>query len=81
MNYSEKGKQTREKMKQSIIQYMQAHGYPPTIREIGKMVGLKSTNTVQMHINKMIANGELETDAKYGSPRAIRVPGYKFIKE
>nr|DAN83976.1 MAG TPA: hypothetical protein [Caudoviricetes sp.] len=29
---------------------------------------------------RMIDNGELETDDKVGSPRAIRVPGYKLMK-
>ncbi|MDO5540585.1 MAG: hypothetical protein Q4F83_11035 [Eubacteriales bacterium] len=74
------GAEKREQILQYIIAYISQHGYPPTLREIGKGVGLKSTSSVQSHLNWMFACGTLETDAA-GSPRAIRVPGYGFIRE
>ena len=64
-----------------VIRYIERHGYSPTVREIGDGVGLKSTSSVQNHLAAMFENGMLETDSGIGSPRAIRVPGYKFIKE
>lgn len=62
-----------------IIQYINKHQYPPSIREIGNGVGLRSTSTVHAHIKKLISDGKLETDADETSlSRAIRVPGYVF---
>lgn len=75
------GKKVREQIRQVIIDYIQQHGYPPTVREIGEAVGLKSTSSVKMHLDRMFADGMLETDANIGTPRAIRVPGYKFVKQ
>ncbi len=77
----EQGKQIRQKILEMIIQYIECHGYAPTIREIGNGVGLSSTSSVMNHITKMLDSGMLETDVEVsGSPRAIRVPGYKFVK-
>ncbi len=70
-----------EKILQFIIGYIQKHGYSPSFREIAKGVGVKSTNTVSNHLMEMFADGIIETDAGFCSPRAIRVPGYKFVKE
>lgn len=69
-----------ERILEVIIGYIERHGYPPTFREIGEMVALKSTSSVHRHLNKMIELGMLETDATDNSPRALRVPGYKFVK-
>ncbi len=76
----EKGRQKRKEILEAIISYIQEHGYAPTVREIGEMVGLKSTSSVQSHLNRMLVDGMIETDARVGSPRAIRVPGYEFKK-
>lgn len=76
----EKGRQKRKEILEAIISYIQEHGYAPTVREIGEMVGLKSTSSVQSHLNRMLVDGMIETDARVGSPRAIRVPGYEFRK-
>jgi SOS-response transcriptional repressor LexA len=45
------------------------------------MVGLKSSASVQRHIEKLFKEGKLETDAEPGTPRAIRIPGYKLVEE
>lgn len=65
-------------IKMAIIEYIQKHGYPPTVREIAKMTGYKSVSSVQGHLVKMFELGILETDEKLGASRAIRVPGCKF---
>ncbi len=80
MHTTEHSAEVRKKIKNAIIWYIEQHGYAPTIREIGEMVGLSSTSSVHNHLMRMIDNGELETDDKVGSPRAIRVPGYKLMK-
>lgn len=77
---AEQGKQKREEILASIVGYIRRYGYPPTVREIGELVGLKSSSTVQTHLTKMIDEGIIETDVE-GCSRAIRVPGYKFVKE
>lgn len=64
----------------AIIAYITSHGYSPTIREIGDAVGLKSTSSTQVYVKRMIRKGIIESDAQC-TPRAIRVPGYKFVQE
>lgn len=75
----EQGRQKREEILASIVGYINRYGYPPTVREIGELVGLKSPSTIQMHLTKMFKEGMLETD-ELSSSRAIRVPGYRFVK-
>ena len=41
-----------------IHQQVATHGYPPTVREICKAVGLSSTSTVHGHINRLIKKGD-----------------------
>lgn len=75
-----KGIEQRKRMLDAIIAYIQEHGYPPTVEEIGQAVGLKSKATTHHHLNVLFEEGKLETNAP-GAPRAIRVPGYRFEKE
>lgn len=63
----------KEKILTAIKDYIHQHGYPPTLREIGDLVGLQSASSVHMHIQKMLELGMLETDHP-GMPRALRVP-------
>lgn len=77
---SERGVWIREKILEIIISYIQLNGYPPTVREICDRVGLASTSSVYTHLQKMDTLGMIEL-GDFSSPRAIRVPGYKFVKE
>lgn len=81
MKSTQQGEQTREAIMQAIIAYIEAHQYAPTVRKIAAMTGIKSLATVHHHISVLMDIGKLETDALWGTPRALRVPGYKFIKE
>ena len=54
-----------------IRTFTEKHGYPPTMREIGRGVGLRSSATVYWHIQRLVAKG-LVTYVR-GSPRTIRV--------
>ena len=40
-----------------IKAYIEENAYPPTVREIGAAVGLKSTSTVHAHINNLAEKG------------------------
>lgn len=56
-----------------IISFQRDHGYPPSVREIGEHVGLKSPSTVHFHLKGLEAAG-LITKAE-GKTRAITVAG------
>lgn len=86
MDSTLQGDMKRQEILDFIISYITLHGYSPSVREIGAGVGLKSTSSVHRHILKMLDDGMIESDVDSliggtGSPRAIRVPGYKFVKE
>ena len=70
----------KDKILEFIIGYIQEHGYSPSYDEIGEGAGLKSKSSTHRHIKKMMELGVLETDAGECSARAIRVPGYRFVK-
>lgn len=74
MSSAEKGELMRERIFEAINNYINEHQYPPTIREICKMVGLKSSATAHRHIEIMKEQGLLETDAEKQNMRALRVP-------
>ncbi|MCL5104485.1 MAG: transcriptional repressor LexA [Armatimonadetes bacterium] len=56
---------------QCIVQHTEAHGYPPTVREIGEAVNLSSSSTVHAHLRSLEDAGLIRRDAVL--TRAIRV--------
>jgi len=54
-----------------IKQQLRAKGYPPSVREIGQMVGLSSSSTVHFHLGKLEALGLIRRDPT--KPRAIEL--------
>ena len=55
---------TRQKQILNYIQHhMDAHGYPPTVREIGTAVNLSSSSTVHAHLKTLQEQGHIERDA------------------
>jgi repressor LexA len=54
-----------------ISKYASKYGYPPTVREIGKAVGLHSSSTVHAHLANLEKIGMLRRDPT--KPRAIEV--------
>jgi repressor LexA len=54
-----------------ISRYLSRHGYPPTVREIGKAVGLHSSSTVHAHLAKLESLGVVKRDPS--KPRALEV--------
>jgi repressor LexA len=54
-----------------VTKYADAHGYPPTVREIGEAVGLASPSTVHAHLANLERAGFLKRDPT--KPRAIEL--------
>ena len=54
-----------------IKRYSSQHGYPPTVRDIGKAVGLTSSSTVHAHLANLEKLGMLRRDPS--KPRAIEM--------
>lgn len=74
------GEKRREQIRDFIVEYNQEHGYGPSLAEIAEGIYISSSSSIHNHINVMLANGMLETDAELGTPRALRVPGYAYVK-
>ena len=56
-----------------LLDYVDRHGYPPTVREIGEAVGLASPSTVHAHLANLERAGLLRRDPT--KPRALELVG------
>ena len=56
-----------------LVEYVDGHGYPPTVREIGEKVGLASPSTVHAHLANLERAGLLKRDPT--KPRALELVG------
>ena len=56
-----------------LVDYVDRHGYPPTVREIGEAVGLASPSTVHAHLANLERAGLLRRDPT--KPRALELIG------
>jgi repressor LexA len=54
-----------------LTSYLDAHGYPPTVREIGEAVGLASPSTVHAHLANLERAGLIRRDPT--KPRALEL--------
>ena len=52
----------------TIREYIRLHGYPPTVREIGDRIGVRSPNGTMCHLKAMEKKRIIRRD-----PRAARV--------
>lgn len=63
----------QQEREQKILSFMRkelkAKGYPPTVREIGTALGIKSTSTVHKDIASLVEQGYLKKDP--AKPRAL----------
>ena len=66
------------RMQQKIYDYIVAcireQGYPPSVREIGDAVGLKSPSTVHFHLKHLEEAGVIEKGAGKGRAIALTAP-------
>jgi len=58
-----------------LVDYVDRHGYPPTVREIGERVGLASPSTVHAHLANLERAGFLKRDPT--KPRALELTGLR----
>ncbi len=69
--------QTLKAKEQAILDYIEQRiwetGYSPSVRDICAALGIKSTSTVQMYIDRLDAKGYLEKDSN--KSRSLRVSG------
>ena len=47
----------QEESYQCILNYTKEHGYPPTVREFGELIGVKSTSSAFSRIKQLEQNG------------------------
>ncbi len=66
----------QEAILQFISEYLTAHGYPPSIREIGVKFGIGSLRGVTVHLDALEKKGMIE---RANTPRSIRIlhPAYQ----
>ena len=66
------------KMQQKIYDYIvsciQEQGYPPSVREIGEAVGLKSPSTVHFHLKNLEEAGMIAKGAGKGRAISLTTP-------
>ena len=67
-----------------IQRYTDAHGYPPSVREIGQALGLTSSSTVHSHLSALEKKGYLRRDpSKPGALEILKderdVPAKKVV--
>jgi repressor LexA len=63
---------------QFLVEYVEAHGYPPTVREIGERVGLASPSTVHAHLATLERVGLIKRDPT--KPRAVELTGHRRVE-
>ncbi|MDR1693271.1 MAG: transcriptional repressor LexA [Oscillospiraceae bacterium] len=67
-----KSSEKQQKILEYIKWFTKEHKYPPSVREIGTAVGLRSPSTVHLHIKSLIEKGYLKKDAN--KTRALILP-------
>src|SRR5262245_57658251 len=71
---TDRQKQVLHLIEQSITQ----RGYPPTLREIGEQMGIRSTNGVNDHLKALEKKGYLvREDLKSRALRPVKASGFK----
>jgi repressor LexA len=65
--------QRQQEIYEYVTGYVDSHGYPPTVREIGDAVGLASPSTVHTHLANLERAGFLRRDPT--KPRALELVG------
>jgi repressor LexA len=64
-----------------IKSHIEEKGWPPTIREIGGSIGIRSPNGVMCHLKALVKKDMIENEGN--KSRCIRLVGYrlKHVKE
>ena len=67
----------QEEIYEYLTGYVDRHGYPPTVREIGEAVGLASPSTVHAHLANLERAGYVRRDPT--KPRALELVGRERV--
>lgn len=64
-----------------IREHVQQHGYPPTVREVGRRCGYESTSGAHNLLQKLVDRGLITV--RQGTPRAMTITdaGMKELSE
>lgn len=65
------GEARRKEIITAIKTYIDTHGYSPTVRELGEMVGLKSSSTIHRNLEVLKSEGKISWNPTM--PRTIQV--------
>ena len=60
-------------MRSATGSYQRTHGFPPTVRELTRMLGVSSTYTVTCHLRRLAVKGRVTWLP--GQSRTLRVVG------
>jgi repressor LexA len=61
----------QKKILEVLDSFQQQHGYPPSIREIGRQADISSTSVVNYYLNQLEESGHIERDGRVS--RGIRL--------
>jgi len=62
-----------------LVEYLRRNTYQPSIREIGKRFGIKSTKTVSEHLQALADKGYIERDSSRS--RGVRIVGTNLFPQ
>jgi len=62
-----------------VFIYIQSHGHPPAVRDIGKGVGLTSTSNVNYHLDRLVQGGYLGKGQGKGRTLVLLEAGYRQL--
>ena len=65
----------------TLKKYMAKHGYPPTVRELGEMLGLNSPATTHFHLNKLEKKGYIKKGKDKNRCIELLIPNEYIEKE
>jgi predicted ArsR family transcriptional regulator len=69
----------REDVYRFIARYITVHVYPPSYKEIADALSI-SVSTAKKHINELIDEEILESDAEVREQRAFRIRDTRIVK-
>jgi repressor LexA len=69
----------QERMLEFIAEFRRKHGYPPTVREIGRAAGISSTSVVDYNLNVLEKGGHIRRDREIS--RGIELLGEAAERE
>lgn len=62
-----------------VVEFTKQRGYPPSVREIGRHVGVSSSSTIHKFIRKCVEDGYVEIDEKVSRSIRVSKSGKKLI--